>query len=217
MFQFLSCTRESRAGPSTLGLQSRLKGRTTSLSLLAELLLMQPRRLLTFAARAYCWLMLRLSTTTPRTFSVQLLFRLLVPSLYCCMELWQPRCRTLHLSLLSFTNFLPSHSPSHSLWTVALASSLLTTAPNLVLTANLLQIHNYSYVGRDKDRPRIRPRLSLQCRHNHFQMYLFYATVENFLSSHLYSLLAHSIGGKSLFFCCQINLHQLFLFSLVFM
>lgn len=86
-FQLLSG--ESRAGPSILAMshQSGVEGSITSLDLLALLLLMQPRRLLTFAARAYRWLTSSLSTPPPSSFSAQLLFSQSAPRLYFCMEL----------------------------------------------------------------------------------------------------------------------------------
>jgi len=41
----------------------------------------------------------------PRPFSAELLPYKLVPSLYCCMGLFSPKSRTLHLSLLSIVVF----------------------------------------------------------------------------------------------------------------
>lgn len=48
-----------------------------------------------------CWLMFTLtSSRTPRTFATKLFSNLLIPSLYCCMGLFLPRCRDLHFALL---------------------------------------------------------------------------------------------------------------------
>ena len=66
-------------------------------------LLKPPRIPLIFlAARAHCWLMGNLSpTSTPRSLSTGLLSSRSAPSLWWCMGLFLPRCRTLHLRLLS--------------------------------------------------------------------------------------------------------------------
>ena len=59
------------------------------------------------AARAHCWLMVNLSSTrTPRSLSAELLSGRSTPSLYWCMGLFLPRCRTLHLPLLNLIRFL---------------------------------------------------------------------------------------------------------------
>ena len=64
---------------------------------------MHPRIPLAFlAARAHCWLMVNLSSTsTPRSLSAELLSSSSTPSLYWCMRLFLPRCRTLRLPLLN--------------------------------------------------------------------------------------------------------------------
>ena len=65
---------------------------------------MHPRIPLAFlAARAHCWLMINLlSSRTSRSLSAELLSNRSAPSLYWCMGLLLPRCRTLHLPLLNF-------------------------------------------------------------------------------------------------------------------
>ena len=57
-------------------------GRITSLDLLATLFLTQPRRLVAFLAKwVHCWVMVKLSTRTPRSFSAELLPSSSFPSL----------------------------------------------------------------------------------------------------------------------------------------
>jgi len=105
-------------------------GRSTSLYLLATLLLMHPRIPLAFLAiRAHCWLMVKLlSTSTPRSLSAELLSNRSTPSLYRCMGLFVPRCRTLHLPLLNFIRFLSAQlsSLSRSRWMAAQPSGIST-------------------------------------------------------------------------------------------
>jgi len=75
------------------------RGRVPSLDLLATMLLMQPRVWLAFwAASAHCRVMLSFSSTsTPKSFSSGLLSVHPAPSLYLCLGLPWPVCRTLHL------------------------------------------------------------------------------------------------------------------------
>ena len=75
------------------------RGRITSLDLLATLLLMELRiQLAAWAASTHCWVMLSFSSTNiPKSFSSGLLSILSPPSLYLCLGLPSPRCRTLHL------------------------------------------------------------------------------------------------------------------------
>lgn len=70
--------------------------------ILTILSLMQPGILLAFlVARAHCWLMFILvSTRTPRSFFEELLSICVTHSMYWCLELFIPRCRTLHLCSL---------------------------------------------------------------------------------------------------------------------
>jgi len=75
--------------------------------MLATLLLMHPRIPLAFlAARVHCYLMVNLlSTRTLRSLSKELLSSRSAPSLYWCIGLFLPRCRTLPLPLLNFIRF----------------------------------------------------------------------------------------------------------------
>ena len=67
------------------------------------LLLMQPRiRLAFWAASAHCPVLLSSSASTPKSFSSGLLSIHSLPSLYLCLGLSWPRCRTLHLAMLNF-------------------------------------------------------------------------------------------------------------------
>lgn len=51
-----------------------------------------------FAARAHCWRMFSmLSIRMPWSFSAKLFSRQLSPCLYCCMEIFPSRCRSLYL------------------------------------------------------------------------------------------------------------------------
>lgn len=84
--------------------RSKWRGIITSLGFLAVLLLIQPRiQFAFFAARADCWHKLSLlSAQTPTTFSAKRLPSQPIPSLNCCLGLFHPSCRTLHLSSLNF-------------------------------------------------------------------------------------------------------------------
>ncbi|XP_068788224.1 uncharacterized protein [Struthio camelus] len=130
-------------------LQVRLhqeRGRITSLDLLPTLCLMHPRRPLAFlATRAHCCLMLHLlSTGTPRSFFMELLSSRSTPSLYWCMGLFLPRCRTLHLPLLNFRRVLSAQlsSLSRSLGMAAQSSGVSAPPPSSVSAANLLRVHS---------------------------------------------------------------------------
>jgi len=85
-------------------MRAEQRGRITSLCLLVALLLVQSRIQLAFwAASTRCWLKLSLSSTdSPKSFSSRLLSSHSLPSLYLCLGLLWPRCRTLHLALLNF-------------------------------------------------------------------------------------------------------------------
>ena len=115
----------------------------TSLTLLAMLLLMQPRIQLAFwAARAHCWLMSSLpSISTLRSFLAELLSILSSPSLYWQWRLPQPRCKTLHLDLLNLIRFTWAYcsSLSQSLWKASHPSGVPTAPHILVSAANLLR------------------------------------------------------------------------------
>ena len=54
------------------------------------------------------------STRTPRSFSAKLLSSWVALSIYWCMGLFFPRCRTLQFSLLNFMRSLSTHFPSLS-------------------------------------------------------------------------------------------------------
>ena len=86
------------------------------------------------------------------------------PSLYWCMGLFLPRCRTLHLPLLIFIRFLPTQlsSLSRSCWMAAQPSGVSTTPPSFVSSANLLRVCSVpssrtSMNKRNKTGPRTEP------------------------------------------------------------
>jgi len=116
--------------------------RITSLSLLTIIYLMQPRILLaSFATRAHCWIMVKLvSIRTPRSFSAKLFSSWVAPSVYCCMGLFLPRCRTLHFPWLSLRRFPSAHFSSllTSLWVAAQHSGISEASPSFVSSASLL-------------------------------------------------------------------------------
>ena len=118
------------------------RGRIPSLDLLATVLWMQPRIQLAFwAVSTHCRVMLSfLSSRIPKSFSSGLLSMHSPPTLYLCLALPPPMCRTLHLALLNFLRFTQAHpsSLSRSLWMASLPSSMSTTLHSLVLSANLL-------------------------------------------------------------------------------
>lgn len=105
------------------GLTSTEKGRVTSFSLVAAVLLMPPRVLLAssaaFAARAPPWLMWHLLG-----FAFQ-------PGSHCCVGLVLPTCRTLHF-LFNFMRFQPAccSSLSRSIWMAVKSFDLSATAPS---------------------------------------------------------------------------------------
>jgi len=95
--------------------------------------------------RAHYWLMVNLpATKTPRSLSTELLCSRSAPSLYWCIGLLLPRCRTLHLPLLKFIMFLCAQlcSLSRSPCMAAQRSVVSATLPSLVSSANLLRIHS---------------------------------------------------------------------------
>lgn len=89
------------------------------INLAAIFLLIQPMKLLAFfAARVYCQLMISLrSTRTPRSFFIDWFFCWLESTMYLCMGLLLPRCRTMQFSLRFFhglplfTLFQPVDAP----------------------------------------------------------------------------------------------------------
>lgn len=95
-------------GPSTPNVSPEQTGRIIALNLLIMLFLMYSRRLLAFCAKkAYFWLVVNfLFTGTPAPFLPSFLS---APSIYWCLGLFLPKCRTCHLPLLNFTMFLTKH------------------------------------------------------------------------------------------------------------
>ena len=100
---------------------------SASLDLLVTFLLMQPKILLAFLSTGaqHCFMLNLVSTRTPRSFSAKPLSILLTPSIYLCIELLFPRCRTLHFIFLNVMRFLSHHFSSllRSLWMAARLSS----------------------------------------------------------------------------------------------
>lgn len=108
------------------------EGRSTSLVLLATLLLLQPSMwLTTFAAKSHCWLMFSLLfRRTPSSFSAKLLSGS-VPTLQYCMVLFHPRCRTA-FSLVEFHK-MSAHFSSLSMYLQwqPWMEMLKSTSPNI--------------------------------------------------------------------------------------
>jgi len=107
---------------------------------------MQPRIWLAcWTASVHCQVMFSFSSTnTPKSFSSWLLSIRSPSSLYLCLGLPQPMCRTFCLALLNFMSFAWAHlsSLSRSLWMASLPSSVLTASHSFVLSANLLRVHS---------------------------------------------------------------------------
>lgn len=114
------------------------KGRFTSLALLVVLLLMQPRMQLAFWAVSTHWQPVPsyASTSTPKSFFAGLLSNNSLPSLYLCLGLSWPCCRTTQLA------FAQSHLPGlhKPLWRASFLSRLWTAAHSLMSLANLLRV-----------------------------------------------------------------------------
>jgi len=116
------------------------RGRRTSLDLLATLLLMHPRIPLAFlATRAHWWLMVIFSSTsTLISLSTELLCSRSALSLYWCMGLFLPRCRTLHhdgkcqKSILGIRFLSPMYNMLQKLPTPALYSPSRPTTKHLL-------------------------------------------------------------------------------------
>jgi len=126
-------------------MRTEQRGRIISLNLLVTLLLMQPGIWLAFwVLSAQCWFVLNLSSThTPKSFSSGLVSSHSPPSLYRCLGLPRPRCRTLHLALLNFRMLAWVHPSgcSRSLWMASLSSSV-SIAPLSLVSANVLRVHS---------------------------------------------------------------------------
>ena len=78
--------------------------------------------------------------------STELLSSRSAPSLYWCMGLFLPRCRTLPLPWLNLIRFLSAQlsSLSRSVWMAAQPAGVSTTPPSFVSSANLLRVHSNS-------------------------------------------------------------------------
>ena len=89
--------------------QCQVERKDHDLSLLAKLLLMQPRTPLVFlVARAHCWLMINLvPTRASRAFPAKLLSSRAARRTCWCLALSLPRCGTLRFPLLNFLGLLP--------------------------------------------------------------------------------------------------------------
>lgn len=87
------------------------------------------------------------STNTHKVLSVRVLPVHSPPTMYLCLGLPQPRCRTLHLALLDFMRFVQVHlsNLSRSLCMASLPFNVLTTSYRLVSLANLLRVHTQSH------------------------------------------------------------------------
>jgi len=131
----LSCAEGSGAGRRTpRGISPEQRGRIPSLHVQATLLGMQPRIWLAFwSASTCCWVMLSFSSTsTLKSFSSELLSINSLPSLYLCLGLPWPMCRTLHVAQLNFLMFAWAHVSglSRSLWMPTLPSR--ATQPGVI-------------------------------------------------------------------------------------
>ena len=108
------------------------------------LLLTQPRIWLPFwAASTHCQVMLNLlSTSTPKPLSSEVLSIPSSRSLYCYRGLPQPRCRTLHVALLSLMRLTQAHSSSlsRSLWIASLPSIAINCTIQLGVTCKLSEV-----------------------------------------------------------------------------
>ena len=109
---------------------------------------MHPRMPLAFlAARAHCWLIVNLSSTrTPRFLSAELLSSRSIPSLYWCMGLFLPRCRTLHLPLLNLIRFLSAQlsSLSRCHWMAAQPAWCIYHSSQFCVISKLGEVHSNS-------------------------------------------------------------------------
>ena len=98
-----------------------------------------------WTASMRCWLMSNfLPTSIPKSFLVGLLSIHSLPSLYWYWGLPWPRCRTLHLALLTFMRFTlaQSSSLSGSRWMATLRSRVSTASHSLLSSAKLLRVHS---------------------------------------------------------------------------
>lgn len=108
----------------------------TSLSLLATLLVMQARMLLTF----FTWLVVNfLSTRTLKSFAAKLLSSWLAQSLYGGLGLFLLGCWSWHFALDFSAHF---SFLLRSLWMTADSPGVSATPPNFVCWWNLLKVHS---------------------------------------------------------------------------
>jgi len=86
------------------------------------------------------------STRTPRSLSAELLSSRSTPSLYWCMGLFLPSCRTLHLPFLNLIRFLSAQLSNlfRSHWMAAQSAGVCTTPPSFASSANLLRVRSNS-------------------------------------------------------------------------
>lgn len=123
--------------------QHQLEGMITSLDLLHY-----EESFASFVVRGNCHLLFKLPfKITHESFSVELLFNQLVPSLNWHMGLFQLDA-VLHMSLLNFMRFLLASSFPRSCWIEAVVLSMPTTPPtDFVLSANLQRVPSASCSG----------------------------------------------------------------------
>ena len=104
---------------------------------------MHPRiPLASLATRAHCWLMVNLwFPSTPRSLFTELLSSRSAPSLYWCMGLFLPRCRTLHLLLLNFIRFVSAQLSglSRSRWMAAQPSGVSANSSQFCVISKLVE------------------------------------------------------------------------------
>ena len=116
------------------------RGRTGSLDLLTTLLL-HPRKPWAFSATRH----VTGSQRTFMSFSAKLLYSQEAPSMYWCLGLFRPCCRTLHFPFLNFMKFLSAHFSIllRSLWMAAWPFGLSVAPLSLVWSANLMKVVLY--------------------------------------------------------------------------
>lgn len=134
-----SYTRAPEAECSTAGwdlTRVEYMGTITSLTVLSKLLSVQLKIQLSFWVQvhvsSFCWGCFFLidflppRSSLPKSFTWWLLSIHFPPSLYLCLELPQPGCRTLHLALLNFIRFEQAHLSrlSKSLWMASIPSTV---------------------------------------------------------------------------------------------
>lgn len=106
---------------------------------------MQPRVLLTaFAVRLRCWLMVSLLVyQDPRSFSAELSFKPLASSIYWCLGLFLPRCRSLHfveLLVIALGPFCPVLNGSITIWFINRCSQFSVVCNLLMKRYHIIQV-----------------------------------------------------------------------------